>query len=93
MGQQIERVAGDMAALSSPMGTLRLPGASGGAAPAGGGAAVAAAPEEEEESLINLDNISGRVKSSSVRKINEFIDKHPEEALNVVRQWIFKESF
>lgn len=48
--------------------------------------------EDEEEDMINIDRIQGRVKSSSFRKINEIIDKHPEEALTVVRGWIRRDD-
>lgn len=43
---------------------------------------------EEEEELINIDRVSGRVKSATFRKVIEIIDKHPEEAMGVVRQWM-----
>ena len=29
--------------------------------------------------MINIDRVKGRVKSSMYRKINELIDKHPDE--------------
>jgi flagellar M-ring protein FliF len=49
------------------------------------------AEDEDEESMINIDRVKGRVKSSMYRKINELIDKHPDETLTIVRQWVFKE--
>lgn len=45
--------------------------------------------EDEEDSLIDLARVEGRVKSSHVKKIGEIIDKHPEEALNIVRNWLY----
>lgn len=48
--------------------------------------------EEEGEDLINIDRIQGRVKSASYRKINDLIDKHPDETLTVMRQWMFSEN-
>lgn len=44
--------------------------------------------EEDADELINIDRISGRVKSASFRKINEIVDQHPDEALQILRQWI-----
>ncbi len=48
--------------------------------------------EDEEEDMINIDRIKGGVKSSTLRKINEIIDKHPDEALNVMRSWIRRDE-
>ncbi len=47
-------------------------------------------PEDEE--TIDIDRVKGRVNSSMYRKINELIDKHPDETLTIIRQWVFKES-
>ncbi len=44
--------------------------------------------EDEDEDLINIDRVEGRVKSASFRKINEIVDQHPDEALNILRQWM-----
>lgn len=48
--------------------------------------------EEEDESLIDIDRIEGGVKSASFRKINELVGKHPDETLNIMRQWMFEEK-
>lgn len=76
-------------------------GMDGGAALAGagggGGTGVAQASAASsvspmlEESMINLSNIEGRVKASSLRKIGEIIDKHPEEAVSIMRTWMYQE--
>ncbi len=42
-----------------------------------------------EEDMINIDRIQGKVKSSSYRKINDLIDKHPDETLQIIRSWAF----
>ena len=44
--------------------------------------------EDEDEDMINIDRIQGRVKSGTFRKISEVIDKHPDEALGVLRRWM-----
>ncbi len=56
------------------------------------GVARAALPEEPDETLISIERIQGRVKSASVKKINEIVDSHPDETINVLRRWIYKES-
>ncbi len=52
-------------------------------------------PEEEEDSfdeLIDLERVEGRVKASSVKKVGEIVEKHPEEALSIVRTWLYQEA-
>ena len=52
------------------------------------------APAEEEhfEELIDIDQVEGRVKASSVKKVGEIVDKHPEEALSIVRSWMYQDG-
>jgi len=81
-----EAVAGELAALEA-----QAPGAAPqprlpGAPPAAGGAA--AAPPREPEAIVDVANIKGGMKSSSMKKINEIVDKYPEETMGVVRQWV-----
>ncbi|MEZ5815096.1 MAG: flagellar basal-body MS-ring/collar protein FliF [Alphaproteobacteria bacterium] len=48
--------------------------------------------EEQEESLIDIQGVEGKVKSSSVRKVEEIIDSHPQETVSVIRSWMTQES-
>jgi flagellar M-ring protein FliF len=48
--------------------------------------------ESELDELIDIARVEGRVKASSVRKIGEIIDKHPEEALSIIRTWMYQEE-
>lgn len=81
------------------MGEQLLADHTGGGAPAlagpGGGvpAPSDSVPEEEQfEELIDIDRVEGRVKASSVKKVGEIVDKHPEEALSIVRAWMYQEQ-
>ncbi len=58
--------------------------AMGGIAPMGG----SAAPAEAENSMVDIRSVQGRVRESSVKKVNEIIDQYPEESLGVVRTWM-----
>ncbi|MEQ8664796.1 MAG: flagellar basal-body MS-ring/collar protein FliF [Rhodospirillales bacterium] len=50
-------------------------------------------PEEEHfEELIDIDRVEGRVKASSVKKVGEIVEKHPEEALSIIRNWMYQET-
>ena len=66
------------------------------AAAAAAALAAPAAPtggeEEQFEELIDIDRVEGRVKASSVKKVGEIVDKHPQEALAIVRTWMYQEA-
>ena len=50
-------------------------------------------PDEEMfEELIDIDRVEGRVKASSVKKVGEIVEKHPDEALSIVRNWLYQEG-
>ncbi|NQV99638.1 MAG: flagellar M-ring protein FliF [Rhodospirillales bacterium] len=63
----------------------------------GGGSGVpapsdAGGEEEQFEELIDIDRVEGRVKASSVKKVGEIVDKHPEKALSIIRAWMYQET-
>ena len=45
------------------------------------------APEEQED-MINIDRIQGKLRSSTYAKINNMVDKHPDETAQILRQWL-----
>ncbi|MDA0997732.1 MAG: flagellar basal-body MS-ring/collar protein FliF, partial [Proteobacteria bacterium] len=60
----------------------------------GGGALSVESDEDEEqfEELIDIDRVEGRVKASSVKKVGEIVQKHPDEALAILRSWMYQEG-
>lgn len=42
----------------------------------------------EIDQMIDLNQVEGRVRASSVKKIAEIIEKHPEEAVGIIRGWL-----
>ncbi len=65
------------------------------AAPAGANRdmeAETAAAESEFERMIDISRVEGRVKASSLRKVGEIVDKHPDEAISILRNWMYQES-
>ena len=52
--------------------------------------------EVEDESLldqmIDINQVEGRVRASSLKQIGEIVDKHPEEATAIVRNWMYQEG-
>lgn len=45
---------------------------------------------EEVEELINMNKIDGRIKVSSLKKINDTIEKNPDAAVNIIRSWLYQ---
>jgi len=60
---------------------------SGGLIPAGGFGGNALG-----EASIDISQVEGRVRESSLKKISEIVDKHPEEAVNIIRNWMYRET-
>jgi len=52
---------------------------------AGGGPAALPAPKEN---MIDVSRIDGQVRESSIRKVGEVVQSHPEEALAILRTWL-----
>ncbi|MEC7304156.1 MAG: flagellar M-ring protein FliF, partial [Pseudomonadota bacterium] len=73
---------GNMAALAAP-GAPGAVGAEGTMIAAGG---------QPEESLIDIGQVEGRVRASSLRKVGEIIEKHPDEAVSIIRNWMYQEQ-
>jgi flagellar M-ring protein FliF len=46
----------------------------------------------EIDQMIDLNQVEGRVRASSVRKISDLVDQHPEQAVNLIRQWVYQEQ-
>jgi flagellar M-ring protein FliF len=87
-------------ALTGPGGQQLLTGPSSGALPghgqlAAGVAASAIATGGSAESLdqmIDISQVDGRVRASSIKKIGEIVEKHPEEAVAIVRAWMYQNT-
>ena len=56
------------------------------------GASNAMTETEQLEELIDIAKVEGRVKASSIRKIGEIIDQHPDAAVNIIRSWLYSEE-
>jgi flagellar M-ring protein FliF len=81
-GQPVTRIA--VSADGQPMqlamdpvtGQLALPG------PGGGG---------ELDQKIDIARIEGQVKASSVKRVAEFVERHPEESVAILRSWLHEQ--
>ena len=44
-----------------------------------------------DESMVNMTNVEGQLRASSIRKLSEMVEKHPEESLTIMRGWMTQE--
>jgi flagellar M-ring protein FliF len=45
-------------------------------------------PPDDIEPAIDIAQIQGRVRASSVKRVAEVIDKHPDESVQIIRGWM-----
>jgi flagellar M-ring protein FliF len=67
--------------------------AAGGETPALSGATAPALPAPDlalppQEDGIDIAQIQGRVRASSVKKVAEVVNKHPDESVQIIRGWL-----
>ncbi|OYW35081.1 MAG: flagellar M-ring protein FliF, partial [Brevundimonas sp. 12-68-7] len=76
-------------------GVPALAGAGGGQVPVtslqttvvGGPMGQLGGPSEMEQRL-DIARIEGQVKASSVKKVADFVEKHPDESASIIRSWV-----
>jgi flagellar M-ring protein FliF len=76
--------------LALPPGT-QLPALAAGQLPndsQSGGALGALPAPAGRDSMIDIQRIEGQVRESSIRKVGEVVQAHPEEALAILRTWL-----
>jgi flagellar M-ring protein FliF len=77
-------------------GQLQLAGAAGAQVTSlqttvmGGAGAMPqlAGPPSEMEQRLDIARIEGQVKASSVKKVADFVEKHPDESTSILRSWV-----
>ncbi len=93
-------------AIAGPGGAALPPGAAAALAlPGAGGADLAALTSgqptsmgeitniaNEIEQMIDINQVEGRVRASSLKRISDLVDQHPEQAVNIMRQWMYQEA-
>ncbi len=85
---------GQMPMLGGPGGTRMIVSADGqpmqvSVDPITGQQMALPAPGSEQlEQKIDIARIEGQVKASSVKRVAEFVDKHPDESVSIIRSWL-----
>jgi flagellar M-ring protein FliF len=44
------------------------------------------------DSRIDIAKIEGQVKASSIKRVSEFVEKHPEESVAILRNWLHESN-
>ena len=47
---------------------------------------------DDDSALVNISGVEGKVKASTVRKVEEIVDSYPQETVSVIRSWMSQES-
>jgi len=87
------RIAGDA---GGGMALLTGPGQTGsgqtGSGQSGAGQSGSGQSGESGDDLVNVANVEGQLRASSVRRLTDLVDKHPDESLAIVRAWMQQET-
>ena len=46
--------------------------------------------ESAFDDLVSVDKVGGRLSASAIKKVNDFIDKNPDVAVNIIRGWLYQ---
>ncbi len=44
--------------------------------------------DDDDSSMIDVQSISGKVKASSVKKVEDIVENYPDETVSVIRSWM-----
>ncbi len=89
-GAMMSSGAGGVAMIAGPGGVM-LPAPGGGAQAALSGPGGVAGMIEDE-SMVNIAQIEGQMRASSLRRLSELVDKHPSETLTILRGWMAQDN-
>ncbi|MEX0760619.1 MAG: flagellar M-ring protein FliF, partial [Tistlia sp.] len=46
----------------------------------------------ELDRMIDVNQIEGRVRASSLKKVGELVEHHPDEAVSIMRGWMYQDN-
>lgn len=62
------------------------------AAPTGEGYEMMGMMDGDDDAMINIAGVDGKVKASSIRKVEEIVENYPAETVSVLRSWMTQET-
>lgn len=80
--------------MAGPAARLGTQSDGGSAALSGPGStpALSGPPNSAVQNMIDISQVEGQVKESSIRKVGEIVTKHPDETVSIVRQWLHEST-
>jgi flagellar M-ring protein FliF len=48
--------------------------------------------QSEDENMLQIAQIDGQIRGSSIRRIAELVERHPDECLAILRNWMHEET-
>jgi flagellar M-ring protein FliF len=54
--------------------------------------AIAGPAPSDIDQRIDIAKIEGQVKASSIKRVSEFVEKHPDESVAILRNWLHESS-
>jgi flagellar M-ring protein FliF len=81
---------GEMMMVAGPQATMMVttPDGQQMQIPAGQGNLALPGPAGDLDHKIDIARIEGQVKASSIKRVSEFVENHPEESISIIRTWL-----
>lgn len=83
---------GEMMMVAGPQATMMVTTAGGQQmqipAQSGQGNLALPGPAADLDQGIDIARIEGQVKASSIKRVSEFVENHPEESVSIIRTWL-----
>ena len=67
-------------------------GGGGGALGIGHSRAEAGAAAADDDETMTMSNIQGQLRASSIRKVTQLVDRHPDTTLGIIRGWMAEDA-
>ncbi len=85
---------GDVRRRVEPDMLTAMPGNPALAAPTGASPGVAepSFATQVDDTLVNVQGVEGKVKASTLKKVEEIVDNYPTETVSVIRSWMTQEG-
>lgn len=84
-GNDKKRIEPDMLAAAQNNPALAAPTESSGGSESGGYSSA-------DDALVDIQGVEGKVKASTLKKVEEIVENYPSETVSVIRSWMTQEN-